>query len=283
MTLAGLYQSIKGRLQQVGIDSFAMDARLLMCHALQMTHEGFVLHNNRDISDAENAAIEMLVQMRLDGKPVAKIIGKKEFYGRDFITTEDTLDPRPDSETLIESVLQHCRGTRPPVILDLGTGTGCLVLTLLCEMPMAQAIAVDASPAALEVARRNAIALGVEDRVLFVQSDWLTDVAGSFDVVISNPPYISESEIPTLAREVRVYDPMAALVGGIDGLDPYRIIIPQLDGFLKPGGFVAFEIGQGQENDVMALLRDNGFGQVEARADLAGINRIVTGIQAPRG
>ena len=276
MILKQLYQFTKDQLKNAGMDTPALDARLLVCHVLEMTHEQFVLSDDRELSVDEIQQIEKIIQQRISGKPVAKIIGQKEFYSRNFKTTTDTLDPRPDSETLIETVLDHKYDN--PLILDLGTGTGCLVLTLLAEIPKARAIAVDQSVAALSVAKENAWMTGVEDRVVFVQSDWFKEVVGKFDIIISNPPYIPEQDIEGLSKEVRLYDPMAALTGGADGLDPYRLIIPQLPDFLKPGGLAAFEVGKGQAEDVADMLTTTGFSTVNINKDLAGIGRIVSGI-----
>lgn len=277
MILKDLYSGVKTQLQQAGSQSPALDARLLISFALNMTHEAFVLNNEQKLSDEEIDTIHHLIEQRVAGKPVAKIIGKKEFYGRDFKTTMDTLDPRPDSETLIETVLKKSDYDKP-IVLDLGTGTGCLVLTLLAEMPTARAIAVDQSLAALNVAKENAWTIGVEDRVVFIQSDWFDQVLGQFDIIISNPPYIPQGDIDGLAKDVREYDPMSALVGGVDGLDPYRVIIPQSKAFLKPGGLIVFEVGQGQSDDVATLLENAGFGDVGIVNDLAGIGRVVHGI-----
>lgn len=276
MKLGALYQSGKMQLQQSGAETPALDARLLICDALSLTHEQFVLADDRDLTEEEQQKIALMLTERTEGKPVAKIIGHKEFYSRRFKTTRATLDPRPDSEVLIEAVLQKTHFEKP-LILDLGTGTGCLVLTLLAELPQARAIAVDQSLDALAVAKDNAWLIGVEDRVVFVKSDWFTEVLGTFDVIISNPPYIPEDTIAGLAKEVREHDPMAALVGGKDGLDPYRVIIPQLKNFLKPGGFTAFELGQGQAPDVAKMLEDAGFSDVTITNDLAGIGRVVCG------
>lgn len=272
-----IYSRLKKQFAQVQIDTGALDTRLLICHALKITHEKFVLQGDRQLTEDDIRLIEDLAAQRVKGKPVSKLIGYKEFYGRNFITTPDTLDPRPDSETLIEAVLENL--PEKAVILDLGTGTGCLLLTLLDEQPAAQGIGVDRSEAALQVAKENARKLEIEDRAVFVQSDWFSAVQGMFDVIISNPPYIPAGEIAGLAPEVRLYDPMGALDGGADGLDPYRLIIPQLGHFLKPGGMVAFEIGKGQDSAVVAMLNQAGFDSVETRADLAGISRVVMGFK----
>lgn len=276
MTVSAFFRQAKERLGRTSCDSPALDARLLIAHGLGLTQEQFALAGDRILTVAERETLESLIAQRKTGRPVAKIIGQKEFYGRFFKTTDDTLDPRPDSETLIEVALAHAG--EQPLILDLGTGTGCLVLTLLAEKPRARAIAVDRSAAALAVAKENAWQTGVEDRVVFVQSDWLDEVVGRFDLIISNPPYIPDAVVPTLAPEVRLYDPHGALAGGADGLDPYRHLVPRLAGFLKPGGRVVFEVGQGQDGDVAVLLSGAGFSDVAIVRDLGGIGRVVHGI-----
>jgi len=272
MILNDLYAAIKKRVD-------ALDARLLIGHALTLSAESFLLHKDRVLSPAEIDAVEALVAQRQTGRPVAKILGRREFYGRDFLTTDDTLDPRPDSETLIELVLENADRTKNLRLLDLGTGTGCLVLTLLAEMKNASAAAVDISDAALDVAKQNARRIGVEDRVIFIRSDWFGDVVGTFDLILSNPPYIPSADISGLSRDVRLFDPMGALDGGTDGLDAYRAILAGVGPHLVPSGGIVFEVGQGQDADVAHMLENSGFSRVSVRPDLAGINRIVAGFR----
>jgi len=272
MILGDLYQQSRKR-----VDS--LDARLLICHALGLSQEQFLLQKERPLCEEEKAAIEALVAQREKGRPVAKIIGKKEFYGREFTTTEDTLDPRPDSETLIEAVLKNTDPQKPFRMLDLGTGTGCLILTLLAERPLASGIAVDVSDKALAVAKKNAVKIGVEDRVVFIESDWFAEVVGMFDVVLSNPPYIPSGAVASLDRDVRDFDPHGALDGGADGLDPYRVILAGIKNHLKPEGMLAFEVGHDQAETVAQMLEDSGFERVSRHLDLGGINRIVTGFR----
>lgn len=282
LSLNLFYRQIKDRFAQNGIENPALDARVLLCHALGLSHEAFVLRGPDALDAAQMLAAEKLLEQRLAGRPVAKIIGRKEFYGRDFKTTDDTLDPRPDSETLIDVVLRFVdeQGKRntPLHILDLGTGTGCLLLTLLAELPHARGVAVDQSVHALAVAQENAQALGLVDRTDFVQSDWLQCVTGMFDIVISNPPYIPLADMAGLSIEVRQFDPVAALVGGEDGLDPYRVIIPQLRTVLQTGGLAAFELGRGQDAMVADMLQNAEFSNIRTDYDLAGIGRIVSGL-----
>lgn len=279
MRLSDFYQIVKQRFQEAGVATPALDARLLICHALNLSHETFVMRSAELLTDGQQNAAGALIAQRLTGRPVSKIIGRKEFYGREFITTDDTLDPRPDSEVLIDGILANLGDSQAALrLLDLGTGTGCLLLTLLKELPNATGIAVDQSRAALDVAQRNAAWLGIADRAAFLHSDWLDAVSGRFDLIVSNPPYIPQSDIDTLQPEVRLFDPMAALVGGPDGLDPYRQIIPLLPHVLNPQGIAAFEVGQGQDKDVAQMLYDAGFATVSIFPDLAGINRAVIGI-----
>lgn len=319
VALQDFYQAAKQRLQGIN-ETAALDARLLMCHALRLSHEDFVLQSNRILSDSELQDLGQLIAQRLQHKPVAKIIGQKEFYGLMFKTNEHTLDPRPDSEVLVDVVLDYIshssRDTNPspacatlshkgrgfnsnkspsPLvgkgwgkgvvpqencaisILDLGTGTGCLLLALLHEAPSATGVAVDQSDAALHVAEENAQRLNLSQRVTFVQSDWFANVTGQFDVIVSNPPYIPLDHRNTLSRDVRDHDPAAALFGGADGLDAYRAIINQIRDFLMPDGFVAFEVGQGQATHVADMLKNQGFGYIGVENDLGGIARVVHG------
>lgn len=233
------------------------------------------------LTESQHSELDEMVTQRLDGRPVSKIIGKKEFYGREFIVTDDVLDPRPDSETLIDVVLRECAEQSDEAIqktnlriLDLGTGSGCLILTLLAELPNAHAVATDISDKALNIARQNAEKLGVAERVEFIKSDWFDSVEGMFDIIISNPPYIEAEVIPTLSIDVREYDPLMALNGGTDGLEPYRMILPQIRNYLKKGGFCALEHGQGQCGRIKEIAEQHGFVDGQTHYDLAGRDRV---------
>ncbi len=253
----------------------ALDARILIGHALELSHEELILAADRELSSIEIANINALIDQRMHHMPVAKIIRQKEFYGRLFVTNEHTLDPRPDSETLIDAVLKNTDIDKKIRILDLGTGTGCLILTLLAELPRAQGLAVDLSKDALHVAYRNAENLNLASRIDYRQSDWFENVIGEFDILISNPPYIPSGDIAGLAHDVKEFDPMSALDGGTDGLDPYRIIANQSPQYLKSGGLIAFEVGQGQAEYVADLLQKQGFQNIEIFKDLSSIERVV--------
>ncbi|MFA5040402.1 MAG: peptide chain release factor N(5)-glutamine methyltransferase [Bdellovibrionales bacterium] len=274
MQLAVFLRNAGDRLEEAGVDNPQLDARLLAGHALGLDRAELLSQSRRLLTAEEMDAIEALLAQRVEGKPVARIIGKREFWSLDFLLNEATLEPRPDSETLVEAIIKLGKNGR--TILDLGTGTGCLLLSLLHEMPESTGIGVDISRDAVHQAAKNAISLCLTDRAEFRVSNWLSDITEKFDIIISNPPYVSTLSIPKLMREVRKYDPKLALDGGRDGLSVYRLLIPQLAAFLNPHGLVAFEVGQKQAPKVADLLRKNGFTNIAAHKDLSGIERCVT-------
>jgi len=226
------------------------------------------------VPPAEAAAFAALLRRRLAGEPVSRIAGRREFWSLSFRLGSDTLDPRPDSETVAEAALAVLpeRGA-PWRLLDLGTGTGCLLLALLSERPAAFGIGLDRSPGAAATARDNARALGLAGRSAFVVGDWTAAIAGAFDLIVSNPPYIESGAIAGLEPGVREHDPRAALDGGRDGLDAYRAIVRDAPRLLRPGGALALEIGEGQGPAISQLLDAAGLVIVLRRHDLSGIER----------
>lgn len=217
-------------------------------------------------------ALEEAVDRRLAGEPFWRILGEREFWGLPFRLSPATLEPRPDSETLVAAALDRLGARRqdPLRILDLGTGTGCLLVTLLSECPAATGIGIDLSGEACETARTNAALNGVAGRALFREGSWTEGLDGRFDLIVSNPPYIPSADIAALDAVVRDHDPRLALDGGRDGLDPYRIFAGTLRERLADGGHVLLEIGAGQEEDVKAIMREGGFIWLESRCDLGG-------------
>ncbi len=261
------------RLREVKIESAPLDARLLMQHALGVSREA-LLRDDVPVSDSAVALFDALISRRVQNEPVAKILKRKAFWKHDFIVSSATLDPRPDSETLIEAALAYFPTSQPPLrLLDLGTGTGCLLLSLLAEYPQATGLGVDISEQALKVAGENARLLGVEHRTEYRLSNWCEQVSGTFDLIVCNPPYIAESDADTLAAEVRRHDPSVALFGGEDGLQAYRCVLPQAMARLMQDGIMIIEIGAGQAEAVSAIAHSAGFTLREARKDLAGITR----------
>ena len=250
-------------LREAGIETPELDARLLVCHAAALTHESFVARAGEALQPEAAARLEALVRRRASREPISRITGTREFYGRSFLVDESALDPRPDTETLIEVALAVIEKTgrreEPLRLLDLGTGTGCILLTLLAELPKARGLGTDLSPAALRLAEANARRLGVADRASFLASDWLDAIHGEFDLIVSNPPYIASGEIERLAPEVAHHDPYLALDGGADGLEAYRRIAAGAARLLAPKGAILVEIGASQAPAVAGLLRDGGF------------------------
>ena len=280
-----LQREARRRLAEAGVETAALDARLIVQHELGISHEALIADPGLPVDQAGCDAIDASLARRLEHEPVSRIIGEREFFGRTFKVTPDVLDPRPDTETLIEHVLEIARLKAAPGeqlrIADIGTGSGAIITTLLAELESACGTAVDVSRAALDVARSNALAIGVVDRLEFVETSWLDGLSGPYDVIVSNPPYIEANTISSLPPEVARFDPVLALDGGVDGLMAYRAIIPQAFERLEPGGYLCLEIGAGQAKIVLDLLAECGFadgGPVPAlRQDLAGHDRVVTG------
>lgn len=266
-----------------GVRTPQIDARLLLMSVLGLSHGQIIMNPMRPVTAAEAAKITACGERRLAREPLSRIAGRREFYGRDFLLTSATLDPRPDTETVIEAALAIVRaeawGSVPLRILELGAGSGAIILTLLCELPQAEGLAIDISSAALDAARVNAERLNVGGRVRFQRGDWLEGVSGAFHIVVSNPPYIPTADIAGLAPEVAIHEPRIAIDGGLDGLDAYRAIAPRLGDVLAPGGWAVFEVGQGQAQAVGRLLVQQGLGmdapELCLRQDLGGIERVV--------
>lgn len=269
-------------LRQGGIETPELDARLLLCHAASLSHEAFIARAREDLRPDAAALLEGAIARRLKREPVARIRGTREFYGRSFLLGPESLDPRPDTETLIDAALDIIgkKGWReePLKLLDLGTGSGSILVTLLAELPRATGIGTDLSPRALAVAAANASAHGLASRAVFIAADWLDAIAGKFDLILSNPPYLAASEIAGLAADVAAYDPRLALDGGPDGLDSYRRIAARAREVLAGDGRLVVEIGPAQAEAVGAIFAGAGLRPDEAgspRLDLAGRSRVV--------
>lgn len=270
-----VWQAVVNMLKEANIDTPVADARLLVQHAVGMTHEELLLRGSAEITNDHQAVLEKLVERRLKREPVSRIVGRRAFWKADFIVTPDTLDPRADSETLIEAAMAHVK-TSPEKILDIGTGTGCLLLSLLHEWQNAKGTGIDISTGAVEVSRRNATVLGFDERASFEVAGW-ADYQPSelFDVVVSNPPYIAPEEAVGLMPEVALYDPPQALFAPEGGLAAYREIVNRLPLLLKSGGWLFFEIGYRQAESVKDILAKGGLTVLETRHDLGGNPRVL--------
>ena len=251
--IAAARRILTAQFEAAGIDSPALDARLIVGHALQLDHTALASQANRALTAAERETIAQLAARRLRGEPVARILGTKEFWGLPFALSKATLVPRPDTETVVEAALAAIGDDRRRDdlrIADLGTGTGAILLALLHELPNATGLGTDIDPQAIETAQTNAHALGLASRAEFILADFEAPLNASFDLVVSNPPYIPTRDIALLAPEVRDFDPRGALDGGADGLDAYRAIARQMPAMLRDNGVLIVEIGIGQAADV---------------------------------
>lgn len=263
------------RLRDAGIEDGSRDARVLLAHALGIGHDRLTLKLQDEMSDPQLALYEAALVARIARQPVAQITGRRLFWGQSFRVTRDTLDPRPETETLVAEAL------RAPFLklLDLGTGTGCILLSCLKGMPLARGLGTDISDPALQVAMGNTRDLGLEARARFRKSDWFASVTGTFDLIVSNPPYIAASEMPLLAPEVRDWEPDLALTPGGDGLASYRAIALGAGARLMPGGRILVEIGPTQGSAVAAMFRAAGLAEIRVLPDMDGRDRVVAAVK----
>lgn len=285
MRIAAVRRDLAARFRAGGIDSPELDARLIVGHALGLDHASLVRDGERRLACADIAGIEALAERRRAGEPVSRITGVKEFWGLPFEVTPAVLVPRPDTETVVETALALVGRDGPRSrrlrIVDLGTGSGAILIALLHELGDASGIGTDCDPAALATAWTNAWRLGVAARASFVACDFGAALAGGSDLVVANPPYIVTEEIATLAPEVRDFDPRGALDGGPDGLRAYRAITADAGRLLAPGGRLVMEIGAGQAEAVLALAAAAGLSSIAVAPDLAGIGRVVSARRNP--
>ncbi len=280
-TYNDIYLTTRNLLRQNGIEACDIEARILVAGAAGKSVE----HLLRDLklyttSEVENRALDYTAR-RLKGEPVAYITGSWQFYGIDLVVTPDVLIPRMDTEVLIDSVKEILTGNKMDArVLDLCCGSGCITCAIAHELPATRLVAVDLSASALEVCRRNVTDHKLNSRVLCIQADATSSPPlgiGSFDVIVSNPPYIESGEIQHLDRSVRDYEPIWALDGGEDGLRFYKAIIKYWKSIIRPGGYLVFEVGEGQAKDVCDMLMAAGFSRTATRKDTQGIQRAVIG------
>ena len=259
------------KLSHSGIESAARDARVLTAYALEVPISDLSLKINDKVSSNIISKLEKLILRRINREPISKILGRREFWGRTFCINKNVLDPRGDTETLIDYVIEK------PVkkVLELGTGSGVIAVTLACAWKEVQVTAVDISEDALLLAQINAEKFNVENKIQFLKSDWFENVEGIFDLIISNPPYIGWVEQDKISAEVKKYDPEIALFAGYDGFDAYKKIIPSLSKFLNKDGLVVLEIGASQSSQVKDIMSSSGFFDVEIVKDLSGKDRAV--------
>ncbi|RWD65928.1 MAG: peptide chain release factor N(5)-glutamine methyltransferase [Mesorhizobium sp.] len=277
--LGTLLRAARERLAAAGIADPALDSRLIVEHFSGTTRARAITEPGQPVDAGALTTIEAALRRRVAGEPVHRILGYREFYGLRLSLSPDTLEPRPDTETLVDAVLPFARATAERLgqcrILDLGTGTGAIALALLSAVPAATATGVDISPGALATAAKNAEGLGLGGRFKALHSNWFEKVSGRYHVIAANPPYIPNRDIGNLQDEVRDFDPRRALDGGVDGLVPYRIIAGEAEGFLEAQGKVAVEIGHTQQGEVTAIFAAAGYRLAEARRDFGGNDRVL--------
>jgi release factor glutamine methyltransferase len=273
--LGGALRHLRDAFSKAGVETPELDARLLVEWVTGADRLAVLTSPERNIDASETARLQTAMRRRLAHEPVHRIIGMRGFYGLEFELSPETLEPRPDTECVVELVLKHLRGREGEVLslLDLGTGTGIIAISLLANLPNARAVATDISPGALETCGRNAEKNGVLPQLTGVQSNWFDAVDGRFDVIVSNPPYIPTAIVGGLSREVREFDPARALDGGADGLDAYRALAEGAGAHLAVDGFVALEIGHDHRASVSRIFEESGFVLLEAARDLGGNDR----------
>lgn len=270
--IGGALEEGTAHLAAAGIDAPGHEAQLLLAHATGTPFEMIFAYPERQLVKIAGTYFQVLLRRRARRQPLAQVLGSREFWSLDFKVTPSVLTPRPESETLIEAVLAMCPDTITQV-LDLGTGSGCLLLALLWELPGVCGLGIDVSVDAVGVAQANAHALGLDTRAQFAVGNWGAALVGHFDVILSNPPYVACTDFASLASEISLYEPRVALDGGVDGLESIRAMSMHVARLLAPGGIAAVEIGTGQGVEVEAIFATNGLSLVARRCDLAGVER----------
>jgi release factor glutamine methyltransferase len=264
----------QARLGDAGIEAPRGDARLLLAAVLGLSPGELMTTSARQLAPDEQRGFDALIARRCGREPVSRILGRREFWSLDLAITPATLDPRPDSETLVEAVIGRIEDRdRPRRVLDLGTGSGNLLLAVLTDLPGAWGVGLDRDPAALAAAASNAGSLGLAERAAFVAGDWGAAVTGAWDVILCNPPYIRSGDLDDLAPEVARFEQRGALDGGPDGLAAYRRVVPEIARLLAPDGLAALELGAGQAAEVADLARGERLELLDCLPDLAGIQR----------
>lgn len=279
VTVGQAWRSVRHRLRQAGLSTPELDARRIAEIAFRLWGVDLIANEREIAKKSTLKRLEALTQRRLAGEPVARILGEQEFYGLTFALDPSTLIPRPETEMLVDFALERLSYSSAPRILDLGTGTGCIALSILAHLPQATAVGIDISPEAAACARANAERLELSDRFEVRAGYWYKPLRRTeqFDLIVSNPPYVRTADIEGLMAEVRNHDPRAALDGGIDGLNAHRAVAFSARAFCAAGSFIALECGAGQGEAVANILRTGGFGEVAIKKDLAGLDRVVHG------
>ena len=276
-TFQNIAKQAMSALQKANIDSAQTDVRILLAYAAKCTQSDLIVAAYDDVPTHVLNDFKSYIDRRIAHEPIAYIIGTKEFWSLSYTVNKHVLIPRPETEDLVAHTLVLMKSMRAPKIIDVGTGSGAILISLLSERKGAYGLGVDISLEALAIARQNAHNLGVVDRCGFLCSDYLTAVSGTYDILVANPPYITSVAMEGLAHDVKLYEPSLALHGGVDGLDPYRRILKHASRVLKANGYVVFEIGYDQGEPIQALLKTAGYSEIKLLTDLNGLARVVSG------
>lgn len=280
--LVNLWKNAKSRLEAGGIESPTIDARIMLIKACDVTRNEIVTDPYREISADKEAVLNSFIERRLTREPVAHIVGKKAFWSLELNSDTRALVPRPETEVIVDFILKFDKENKPTRILDLGTGTGAILLALLAERSEWSGIGIDISDDALSLSNENAKIHGLDSRATFKKGNWVEGIDEEFDIVVSNPPYIPSKDIETLDVDVKNYDPILALDGGEDGLEPYRILFENLPHILKKGGVFAFEFGINQANSIKEMAQSQKeLHEIHILKDLSNIERVIIGTRRP--
>ncbi len=281
ISLKEIFDSASVQLACAGVDNPLLNVRVLAGHALGLAPTDVSKHLNRVLTQKEKDSIAELIKRRSRRETLNRIIGKSEFCGSWFFTNEATLEPRPESETIVRYITKKVKkfpwflpSRKPLRVLDLGTGSGCILLSFLRALPNATGLGIDIAPRAVEQARQNADRLGLEARAEFRINDWAVGLEEKFDIISFNPPYIPMADMPLLMPAVRDFDPVLALHGGTDGMDPYRIVVPLLPKLLRQGGYAGIEMGENQTQEIGQLLKAADFTDISLLIDFRGFDRV---------
>lgn len=276
MKILELFNNSVKLLDDVGIKTSKLDIKILLAHLLNIDSKELILHFNKDAKQEFINNFNKLLSRRINREPIANILNKKLFWDYSFFVDQNVLTPRNDSETLIEAVLSHYKNKDQELkILDLGTGSGCLISTLLKIYKNANGIGIDINEKSLQIAKKNAKLLEIDDRISFIKNNWNDNINDKFDIIISNPPYIPTKEIDALEPEVNKFNPLLALDGGNDGLDCYKYLSKSLQKNIKNSTKIFLEIGKGQENDINDIFSANNYKLLNIYKDLSGVNRVL--------
>ncbi|AXU66246.1 peptide chain release factor N(5)-glutamine methyltransferase [Clostridioides difficile] len=279
MTIKDIIIKYSDKLKDIS-DTPRLDTELLLQKTLGVDRLYIHLNLNKELTEEQKTKFIGFAEERLNGRPIAYIVENKEFMGLDFFVKEGVLIPRPDTETLVEEIIEICREKKDVSILDIGTGSGAITISLAKYIENSKIMSFDVSEIALEIAKKNAIINEVGEKIKYINSDLFTAISDSnikFDIIVSNPPYIKKQDIETLHKQVKDYEPYNALEGGEDGLDFYRRITEQGKKYLNKRGILAYEVGHNQAEDVINIMKSNGYKKIYTKKDIQGIDRVVIG------